>query len=436
MRMRDPEKKLKGFIPGKTSLPEKSEWKTYKVELITPMYGGGVKAGKPDKEMPIRATAIRGQLRYWWRFLAKNRKENPLLGKVLFEREREIWGGMAENNQDYSSKVLIRVTDICNTKDVKPYIDQNPQYAQFQARRQTGAKPRDPLSFVPEGLTFNLQVKCSEGNENTISYEDDILRPLRWWANFGGLGSRTRRGCGSVEVFAPEEDSLLVGKKETSLYGCKMVVLSECNQEAIKCWITSIEILQKFRQIIPVFSNKRFVDCHGIGRKKTRQLDGTSKPSTSNWPEANAIRKKTGSFISKHTPSENAPICFPRALFGMPIEFSFMSDGQRPATSQITPFVNRDKQLHFDRLASPLIIKAVVTGTKKYASMAMLMPYDHINKLGIRLKYNNKKEEDGPWDFLAKEWNCTGDAKPIVDYQGKNALEAFMRFFEKGGRDG
>ncbi len=43
-------------------------WHRYRCTLVTPMYGGGVDAGKVDEDMPIRATAIRGQLRiFWWR---------------------------------------------------------------------------------------------------------------------------------------------------------------------------------------------------------------------------------------------------------------------------------------------------------------------------------------------------------------------------------
>lgn len=43
-------------------------------ELITPMYGGGVKAGRVDCKMPIRASALRGQLRFWWRLLRPKSK--------------------------------------------------------------------------------------------------------------------------------------------------------------------------------------------------------------------------------------------------------------------------------------------------------------------------------------------------------------------------
>jgi CRISPR-associated protein Cmr1 len=35
--------------------------------LITPLYGGGVEAGKPDLTKPINEKTVRGHLRFWWR---------------------------------------------------------------------------------------------------------------------------------------------------------------------------------------------------------------------------------------------------------------------------------------------------------------------------------------------------------------------------------
>lgn len=88
-------------------------WKTYKCKLVTPLYGGGVKAGEVDKEMPIRATEIRGQLRYWWRiacgpFLAS---KNISASQEMFRRETEIWGGIGADKPE-ASKVEVRVKDI------------------------------------------------------------------------------------------------------------------------------------------------------------------------------------------------------------------------------------------------------------------------------------------------------------------------------------
>ena len=60
-------------------------------KLITPMFGGGVTPGEVDREMPIRASALRGQLRFWWRLLYRaDRKPSD-----LFDVESDLWGGIS-----------------------------------------------------------------------------------------------------------------------------------------------------------------------------------------------------------------------------------------------------------------------------------------------------------------------------------------------------
>ncbi|MBT9281101.1 MAG: type III-B CRISPR module RAMP protein Cmr1 [Hydrogenibacillus schlegelii] len=58
-------------------------------EVITPMFGGVVPRS-PDPITPVRGTAIRGQLRFWWRAV-RGGKSNGDLAR-LYELEAEIWG--------------------------------------------------------------------------------------------------------------------------------------------------------------------------------------------------------------------------------------------------------------------------------------------------------------------------------------------------------
>jgi len=97
MRLRKPT-----IEPPATPVAIEQWTRTFSVELITPLYGGGVEAAVPDLEMPIRATAIRGQLRFWWRLL------NPDKG---LQQEREIWGGVSDK-EAIASQVIINVQKI------------------------------------------------------------------------------------------------------------------------------------------------------------------------------------------------------------------------------------------------------------------------------------------------------------------------------------
>src|SRR5438876_6898572 len=68
-----------------------------KYELITPLYGGGVTTNEDDPTITnrtdpitvIRATEIRGQLRFWWRAMRGAQSEND---SDLKKREDALWG--------------------------------------------------------------------------------------------------------------------------------------------------------------------------------------------------------------------------------------------------------------------------------------------------------------------------------------------------------
>ena len=80
---------------------------TVRCRLITPMFGGGVTPGEVDREMPIRASALRGQLRFWWRLLyGAGRKPSD-----LFAVESALWGGISSKGPR-TSRVTLRVTGV------------------------------------------------------------------------------------------------------------------------------------------------------------------------------------------------------------------------------------------------------------------------------------------------------------------------------------
>ena len=66
-----------------------AETRTYHIELITPLFGGGVEPRVNDPSLPIRPTAIRGQLQFWWRATV-GAKYTTL--PELREAQSAIWG--------------------------------------------------------------------------------------------------------------------------------------------------------------------------------------------------------------------------------------------------------------------------------------------------------------------------------------------------------
>ncbi len=386
--------------------PKNSE--TYQVKVITPIYGGGVKAGEPDKEMPIRASSIRGQLRYWWRFLQMYGENNIIDKEELFKKEREIWGGMGNEEElkesdqkDFSSKVFIKVNakpiseqQITNAKDT---IGNNNgiSYALFSA-----IQGRENHKLIKEGYTFQLNVFSQE-----LCKEDwqSVLLSVRWWACFGGIGARTRRGLGSVEI----EGISPLTQNDVKAYYCE---LKEINASgAINSWNKAIEKLYQFRQGV------------GIGRDP----GNGNTPGRSRWPEPDSIREITGK--AGHPIEHPARQSFPRAAFGLPIIFEFKEQGEPPKT-ELIPQTS-------ERMASPLILKAMRT-KNGYKAIALKLPTAHVNDKTVLLKKSG--DENGaklPKTFSPNEWWDKAKAKnvkPINEYNGTDALTAFMNYFTKG----
>jgi CRISPR-associated protein Cmr1 len=76
-------------------------------QLITPLFGGGVEPNTPDPVTTIRATEIRGHLRFWWRATRGGQFKTI---KELKEAEDIIWGAASKVGYERPSLVGIEIT--------------------------------------------------------------------------------------------------------------------------------------------------------------------------------------------------------------------------------------------------------------------------------------------------------------------------------------
>ncbi|WP_336297654.1 type III-B CRISPR module RAMP protein Cmr1 [Marinomonas mediterranea] len=403
-----------------SSLDQESQWQTYECTLITPMYGGGVEAGEVDKQMPIRASEIRGHLRFWWRLLYGTQDS-----KETFDREKAIWGGIAANPKDIKkSLVSIKVTthapihlkpsttytDVKNGNTNK--INKNSLGYAFGAASILTENEED-ICWLSEGTRFTLYIKLDipePSHKNKEDIEEQINSSIKYWANFGGLGARTRRGFGSIYSSAfsiksnTEIESLI--KKLTN---SKFALLQSKSASAVTAWETASQRLSSFRQI-------------GIGRK--------SHKNRSTWPEPDQLRRFTDKNDNgKHKPEHKAGNVFPRAAFGMPILFKFKSSSD-PQTLRLLP-------QGAERFASPLIIRPIQL-QEGCVAIALLLP-NWQQALTQELELQTEKDDT----FLVAnkeppmswgERNGAELASLITPMQGRadNPLEAFLDYFEKG----
>ena len=395
-----------------------ADWTDYTCKLMTPLYGGGVRAGEVDAAMPIRPSGIRGQLRFWWRLAC-----GPFASSsAMFERESAIWGGIAGSGPT-ASKVSVRVGQIRGLQlgaaftyqanhrkpgelrtmpDAADWIE---PYAVFPARGELSKDKRAieaaPHRLAQPGLSFRLGLRLHEDLSEQQRREVDTA--LRWWASFGGVGARTRRGLGTLQI----QGLVPVSAEEVQARGGRLL-LRESVKTPEQAWKRSVGPLRDFRQ------------DEGEGRNP-RQA-GSNTPGRSRWPEPDMIRRQTRRNAPEHRPEHPVRDVYPRAAFGLPIVFHFKDENKGEPNQQLLVPEGGD------RLASQLILRPYWDGQRWYPS-ALLIPgweqaLDVVAQCSPGTDHRAWPRDPDERKRLAAQ------IKPMAG-RGDDPLSAFMTYFQE-----
>ncbi len=396
------------------------QWHSMECQLVTPLYGGGVKSGTVDEKMPIRVASIRGQLRFWWRLLAKHQWK---LGSDAEIRKAEfaLWGGMRDGGHGHSSEVFLRVNGVEKLKltEYKNYLrkNSNPKeppllaYAFFpSAMVEKKTRGGTIHEVIEQDLKWILHFRFTKTLVDDSVRQQQILETLRWWGQFGGLGFRSRRGMGSVHIKSCQDFPQIVqplNQKEVEEAGCQWVKGIKVHESSVAAWEDAVEKLRTFRQGVNV----------GRNRSQSEKPAGQSR-----WPEADAIRRIQNRWKSTHKPDLLGSNVFPRSLFGLPMTFKFhYEDTEEPFESILKPTSK-------ERLPSPVLIRPVRHGTKQWVASALLLPYEHLKQLSVQFELNGKNQ---PNDFEIWDDKVVSKIRPIADNGGGDPLQAFLNYFKK-----
>ncbi|MFN8525417.1 MAG: type III-B CRISPR module RAMP protein Cmr1 [Chloroflexota bacterium] len=328
------------------------------IDVVTPMFGGGAVPREADPQHPVRGSSVRGHLRFWWRACRAGRFDTV---EALFAREQELWGGTAgaegaPSTVDVHIQTLSagKVTPIPTSRQAGPAW---PEYALFPFReeRGRGAGGGQKAANAIVGCRFHLTIlPASAGIADDI--EGEVEAAVWTWLQFGGVGARTRRGCGSLQAdatsafSAPPHPSWVAWLRDglqtrmaprstlavPSLY--EKLVPGPVTPSAIDAWAAAIDALQRFRQL------RDTPQSPSSGRR--------SSTGKSRWPEARAIRCGSRSQAG-----------FPKADLGLPIVFGRMEGN--PTLDAAGEGARR--------MASPLILKPLVLRNGTAVPLALLL---------------------------------------------------------------
>jgi len=395
---------------------------TRRYKVITPLFGGGVKPGEADPVTVVRATEVRGHLRFWWRAMNVGRFQSIA---DLKRDEGQIWG-----STETPSRVLVDIP-------VRS-VDQGTPEIAFRVVREDKVKlvaspnlaPYAAFPFLPDKVEQKRVGWESEpvlvntafvlGLRYPESLRADVESALWAWETFGGIGARTRRGFGALQ-WQDSPNSYLAQPAEVerqirarlaqlplqsdeldlvpSLNPQLNLKITKAFSDPIAAWKDLISALQQFRQ-----------DRYGkkFGRSK--------------WPEANEIRRLHGLPPKLPDGIQESSLVrkFPRAAFGLPIVFHMAHDQEIADDPLLEGVPNQNTGAKYDRLASPLILRPLACAGGKYVGLATILHAPTEPPRGLRLK-------GAPGDPAVSAKLSQSEAQQIEPLDGnRDVLQAFL----------
>ncbi|MEA1966771.1 MAG: type III-B CRISPR module RAMP protein Cmr1 [Thermodesulfobacteriota bacterium] len=168
----------------------------FDVEFVTPAFA----LGADGEHAELREQTINGLLRFWWRAffgsddLDKMQKdESAIFGSTSNRSDLKIF----ISNRNYSSRIeniprgeLIPVRSKGSTFNIS--ILEYLSYGLYDYERGNGNVFKK--GHIKENGRFSLTLSCSKKNEKKI------LTALFLLSKFGGIGSRSRNGFGSMQI--------------------------------------------------------------------------------------------------------------------------------------------------------------------------------------------------------------------------------------------
>ncbi len=363
------------------------------LEIVTPLFLGG---SNPRGEPKLRAASFRGVLRFWIRALL-----GGVLGddtKKIFEHESKVFG-----STEHASPVIMRIkhgqlspigySELTSNKPGLAYLLFSARGTRSEPERKA-IKPQQPFELT-------CQMRSSAQGDLPLAATYASLWLL---THFGGIGSRSRRGAGNLQVQSAQCPNLPEGfpplevkaKSPRELQAELKNGLTQLRKWAAKAFNGSLQ---------PTFNGQPEFDVLHPEYCKIWVVNFAFP----HWSEAlNRLGEEMQRFRRRREPDYSnvkaviqgkgklQPVR--RATFGLPIIFYYRSLGGASGVLEGT---------EHDRRASPLIVRVVKLANKNYALIllrfiALLLPEDE--QLSLRRGNNELDRARQPDDSILQDF--------------------------------
>ncbi|GIW04705.1 MAG: type III-B CRISPR module RAMP protein Cmr1 [Thermomicrobiales bacterium] len=398
------------------------------VKVVTPMFGGSDTPGEVDPELPVRGGTVRGHLRFWWRACFGHRYASA---EQLFQDESAIWGATSGNEglpAKIDVEVEVRHSGTAYPPENEPLSPQQwtrddgyPAYALFPFQRQSSTN--QPPKRARRDVAFTLRLWPAAhvtGDAERDHLKREASAAVWAWIAFGGIGARTRRGCGTLWTNHPDfcpsagtpASQWLQQRARQHLTGDAVatplpipllkgatVLIRQQPAETNKAWREAVNWLRGYRQ---------------------RRTGGATGRSL--WPEPAAIRVLTGRG-ARGAPPPETPRYFPRGELGLPIIFHFKDQREGDPPDQTLQAGAEGAT----RMASPFITKAIAINERQGLPMVVGLQEPLLHQLGVQVELNGQP-------VVVHDRQLAQQVEPLRQYGVDNAVDGFVEFVKRQGQ--
>jgi len=375
--------------------------------IVTPMFLGGA---EPNKCAELRTQSIKGALRFWYRAIDSNYRENEQIifgsadkgqSSLLLTLDKYINGSQKWKKKRYK---LFNVVE--KTENQKEHSSKEDDTWTLNGNIYLGFSlhmGENERKAIPPGKEFTIKLLNRPNKALGITQQRGVISSIWLLGHIGGLGSRSRRGFGSIALQSWNVPDSWLDKNE-------LPTIAD-GAEDVNEWIKNFsEGLEKIKSW---FSNKPTVDHTVLGsntefylfkygyNKKTEQKDDNKTYQYEPWEVAMDVAGKAMQrfrqrwnlkdensdyfrvkqhLLAKEKYEKNKDfkglksaylegVAPQRAAFGLPLTFRY--DSLKEVSTSNTPSITFHGTKH-DRNASPLFIRIVDIKGKCHPLFALL----------------------------------------------------------------
>ncbi len=348
-------------------MPDQGRVEEIRLRVVTPLFMGGASTRIAE----FRAPSLKGALRFWFR--AKNPDR--------LQEEPRIFGSSEAGQASF----LIRIQNPPTPSEAPIRWRKELSYLGYGlVEREEGQRP-----YIKPGEEITVHFLFRPNAKRSM--RRDVMESVRCLCLFGGLGSRSRRGFGSVVL----SSDLPVDLEEL----CSQIA-AECQRDNVPEKVQHTAFSQQMRVVIPFVEDTWQEALYKIGWElQNFRSFRTEAPQGPRFVGDHDLIRDTIQGIAPATAPE-------RVTFGLPQNYYFSSLGG--ATAAVTG-------VDCDRRASPLLTHTHMLADGRYAVVVSFFPAPLLPPGQKLLISTGKKPRSREYDDV-----------PVP--QGWSAVESFMDY--------